>query len=181
MSDQISLMDIGIPTSDEERLFHSLKPCFLSVMERNGIPEESLTIVPMKSYYSVIIRDTYLVCRIRCSKQLRYISFRQLQPEQSDLIKPFCVSQTKSEKDSGFIRVNLSDSVSSSALEALMSTVMTNTVNSIPKVFDCCSRYMDCSNAKRCVHPNPDFALDCGYRRILNSGRVFYGENRNID
>lgn len=54
------------------------------------------------------------------------------------------------------------------------------TVNRYPKEWDCCSRYMECSDAKCCVHPDKSFALGCGYRRILSSGRVFYGKNRNI-
>ena len=55
------------------------------------------------------------------------------------------------------------------------------TVNRYPKAWDCCSRYLECSDAGKCVHPNRVFALDCGYRKILASGRIFYGERRNID
>lgn len=31
------------------------------------------------------------------------------------------------------------------------------------------------------VHPGKAVALECGYRKILASGRVFYGERRNVD
>lgn len=44
----------------------------------------------------------------------------------------------------------------------------------------CCSRYLECSDAKQCVHPDPAFALGCGYRKILASGKIYYGENRNV-
>ena len=54
-------------------------------------------------------------------------------------------------------------------------------INRLPKSWDCCSRYMECSNAKRCVHPDPSLALECGYRKILASGKIYYGENRNVD
>ena len=47
--------------------------------------------------------------------------------------------------------------------------------------FGCCSRYEKCSDAKKCIHPDPVFALGCAYRNNLDSGRIFYGKNRNID
>ncbi len=47
--------------------------------------------------------------------------------------------------------------------------------------YSCCSRVEQCSNARRCVNPHPYIAANCNYRKILKSGRVFYGENRNID
>lgn len=46
--------------------------------------------------------------------------------------------------------------------------------------FDCCSRYMGCSNAKKCIHPDIMMASQCTYRQNLNAGRIFYGENRNV-
>lgn len=50
----------------------------------------------------------------------------------------------------------------------------------LPKLFDCCSRYMECSNSKQCTNPDMDHALGCGYRRIMRTGKIFYGKNRNI-
>lgn len=58
--------------------------------------------------------------------------------------------------------------------------LVAESVNRYPKEWDCCSRYRECSDAKRCIHPDKEFALCCGYREILRSGRVFYGKNRNI-
>lgn len=52
---------------------------------------------------------------------------------------------------------------------------------SFPNDFDCCSRAEQCSNARHCIHPNSALALGCGYRKVLRSGRIFYGKNRNID
>lgn len=47
--------------------------------------------------------------------------------------------------------------------------------------FDCCSRYMQCSDAKNCVHPDLLFAGQCRYRQKLKQGIIFYGKNRNVD
>lgn len=47
--------------------------------------------------------------------------------------------------------------------------------------FGCCDQFIECSDAKKCVHENKLYATACIYRRNLESGRIFYGKNRNID
>lgn len=47
--------------------------------------------------------------------------------------------------------------------------------------FGCCSRYVECSDAKHCIHPDIMFAVQCAYRQNLHNGKIFYGKNRNID
>ena len=80
----------------------------------------------------------------------------------------------------GFWRVNLGDKAVSDCAVPL-GRALQDAINRLPKSWDCCSRYMECSNAKRCVHPDPSLALECGYRKILASGKIYYGENRNVD
>lgn len=46
--------------------------------------------------------------------------------------------------------------------------------------FDCCSRYMQCSDARRCLQPNMQLSRQCTYRQKLIHGIVYYGENRNV-
>ena len=46
--------------------------------------------------------------------------------------------------------------------------------------FGCCSRYEECSDAKKCLHENRLYALGCAYYHSLREGRIFYGKNRNI-
>lgn len=47
--------------------------------------------------------------------------------------------------------------------------------------FDCCSRYMECSNKLKCVQPNYLYSKCCNYNtKQLKNGRVFFGKNRNI-
>ena len=45
----------------------------------------------------------------------------------------------------------------------------------------CCGRFNDCSDLKKCVHENTFYARACYYRKNLDSGRIFYGKNRNTD
>lgn len=46
--------------------------------------------------------------------------------------------------------------------------------------FGCCSRYVECSDQKKCIHPDFIFAASCQYKRNLEQGRIFYGKNKNI-
>lgn len=46
--------------------------------------------------------------------------------------------------------------------------------------FACCSRFVACSDAKKCIHPNPIFAASCIYRKNLEQGKIFYGKNKTI-
>ena len=45
----------------------------------------------------------------------------------------------------------------------------------------CCSEYLECSDARKCVKPDVPWARGCWYRENLNKGKVFYGKNRNQD
>lgn len=46
--------------------------------------------------------------------------------------------------------------------------------------FGCCSKYNECSNARKCLHENPFYSLSCIYRSHLENGEIFYGVNRNV-
>ncbi len=46
--------------------------------------------------------------------------------------------------------------------------------------FGCCSRYEECSDARKCTQPMKLLSLACQYRKNLEQGRIFYGKNRNI-
>lgn len=43
--------------------------------------------------------------------------------------------------------------------------------------FGCCGKYVECSDARKCLHSNTFYAKACYYRKNLDSGRIFYGKN----
>ena len=47
--------------------------------------------------------------------------------------------------------------------------------------FGCCNLYVECSDAKKCLHENKMYARGCAYHHNLSAGKIFYGKNRNID
>lgn len=46
--------------------------------------------------------------------------------------------------------------------------------------FGCCARYEECSDLKKCIHPDIIYATACQYRSNLEAGKIFYGKNKNI-
>ncbi len=44
----------------------------------------------------------------------------------------------------------------------------------------CCSQYIECSDARKCIKPDVPWAAGCRYRENLENGKIFYGKNRNI-
>lgn len=46
--------------------------------------------------------------------------------------------------------------------------------------FDCCEKFLECSDALKCLHTNRLYSTSCTYRKKIESGRVFFGINRNI-
>lgn len=46
--------------------------------------------------------------------------------------------------------------------------------DSCHKDIGCCSKYKECSAARKCIDNNPDVFLHCYYRRNLQRGKVFY-------
>ena len=47
------------------------------------------------------------------------------------------------------------------------------------KTFACCSRYLQCSDAKKCLHPQQIYAKQCWYRDNIEKGIIIYGKNKN--
>lgn len=67
-------------------------------------------------------------------------------------------------------------------LTALSDYFLSMFINSSPiqEPFGCCHNFILCSDALKCIHPDPIFSSGCMYRENLEQGKVFYGKNRNI-
>ena len=87
--------------------------------------------------------------------------------ESRDLVAGIVPSGEQKKMSSGFWRVKLGGDAIENHADVLAKVVIA-TIDRMPKEWDCCSRYLECSDAKHCVHPDPAFALGCGYRKILN-------------
>ena len=138
--------------------------------EKQGKNKLVITIVPSK----VKNRPDDLDLNIR---ELQEGDLHNFLPEDAEVL-----AQTKSDKISGTIRVRMNQTS-----PYLTEYIRKNTIYCIKGYvskaarFGCCSSFMQCSDAKKCVHVNKLYSTACMYRDNLNQGRIFYGKNRNID
>ena len=171
---QTTLLDVIAP---EAQVYEFIKDTLYTVVRDNFLPEQELSLQKCRGYYSV----TYLsavIARIHFGKKSSYISVDAKAAKPLLTLSTIEFSVKKSDMQLVRIKVNapedvlhILDIIAASAQSAL---------DSIPKEFDCCSRYEACSDAMQCLQPDKQARLGCGYRRILATGRVFYGKNKNV-
>lgn len=159
----------------EKDAFNLIRPALLEVLSDNNVDSKMLSFSRKKDYSSVTF-STYLLCRIciRSGKSHFSVSaeYRTQLPQNADAkVDP---------KDGKFISIPISPAGKIEEYVAFLSSVLQTLIDRVPKTFDCCSRYLECSDAKRCISPNKTLAMGCGYKKILKSGRIFYGRNCNI-
>lgn len=176
MSDQITLAGFEEPHEKELSAYNSIFPRLRIAAEEMGANAEDVKIVHNEDYSSVWY-GPLLAFRLRLRKKTHYI---EVPMDSRDTVQGIAPLIEQREMSGGFWRVKLGAEPVSDHADAL-AVVLQDAINRLPKEWDCCSRYMECSNARRCVHPDPSFALACGYRKKLVKGIIFYGENRNID
>ncbi len=92
------------------------------------------------------------------------------------------LDRKKTDIDTGTIRIRF-DKNSDNLVAYIKENVIycLNNYKSKGSSFGCCDRFEECSDAKKCLHPNLLYSKSCQYRKNLEQGRIFYGENRNVD
>ncbi len=186
-----NVADSAAPSPSEAEVFGYLLPALRAVLQGNNAPENALVIRGGTGCSSVFCRkfdptqsgnvlSEALVFRICYRGNDRYFGV-------SDVYAHLCPDDlvaliTGSSHSDGFTNYAfVPDPDCMEQFTPFLSSVLDAVIDALPKEFDCCSRFEACSNAKHCIHPNPAMALGCGYRKILKSGRIYYGTNRNID
>lgn len=176
MNDQIAMTGFEPPHEKELTAYNSILPQLRAAAQEMGANIADIKIIHNQDYSSVWY-GSLLAFRLRLRKNTRYI---EVPLDSRGAVQELAPLSAQKEMSGGFWRVSLGAESVREHADALVK-VLQNAIDRMPKDWDCCSRYMECSNAKRCVHPDPSIGLKCGYRKILASGRIFYGENRNID
>lgn len=100
----------------------------------------------------------------------KYIDLFKLQDE---------VRYTKSEVNWG--RLTFDESIAKQIIDNIEAVFKQCYMEGPVESFGCCSRYNACSDEKKCINPDIKDAQGCMYKRNLESGRIFYGNNCNIE
>ena len=169
MSNQLSFFE----PDENEQIKAAIEQELRDVLSRNGLSELPIqfeTIKQKACSYSVKFYDSVIV-RVYKGKKKIYIELPNVGKLRDD--------SKKGKAD--FIKIYLSSLKDVSEHFDKITYSLQYILDRLPKDFSCCSRYESCSDAKSCIHPNKEFALGCYYRKVLSSGRIFYGKNRNID
>lgn len=150
-----------------EELVQKLRP----LMEGGGFPIETIRVSENKNNTSLWFRNS-LILRVTIGKNSRM----EVSETYIDIVERFCPGTPRK---NSFCQIPISGPMDVPA-EFVFSLIESAYVKS-PREFDCCSRFEECSDARQCTNPNTEYALGCGYRRIMRTGKIFYGKNRNID
>ena len=165
-------------TYDEKWVFEELRDCLEHAIDQNSADVGKLKVKEGKSYTSVFY-DSQMAFRICCRDRQCYFSVANIYADCAEPnITATQLSKNRNDQFTNFAFDSTKEDIAKFA--RFLSSVMERVIDAIPKQFDCCSRYEECSNAKRCIHPNPELALACGYRKIMKKGIIYYGENKNI-
>ena len=78
------------------------------------------------------------------------------------------------------IRISIHPEQIDPTLFALVPRIIEDVIKNIPKTFDCCDQFEACSDVRHCVLKDQSYAMQCGYRKILKSGKIYFGKNRNV-
>ena len=165
------------PFPEEITAFEILKDCCKDMLSKLNVPTNLLILNGLKDKSAVCLVDEgHTVSHLRIRKNKKYITM----PEDVQELLPITAQTYTLKSTPGilYIMISIPEDVRQYA-DAFCKAVHIH----IQKyhTFDCCGRYMECSNAKQCIHPKPVEALGCTYKRNLEKGLIFYGENRNID
>ena len=137
------------------------EPEYPAVLNKKQIQNKSYVIMNIQNRSSV-----KLLIRNKQFEEINVPSNATVKELKSDLIFKYVVFEEGMESLYDYIRSNVIYCVDN--YEASNS-------------FGCCSRFMECSDVKRCLHENKLYSKGCSYRRNLDDGKIFYGVNRNID
>lgn len=162
----------------ETQTYLLVEPRIREVIKRNFLDDKSLSFEKCSGYWSVSYYKS-LIARIHFGKTVSYCSVDANSARKQ--LDALGIKYDIKASDAFFARIKLKSPEDILPCLDVIDTVTQHALDAIPKGFDCCGSYMECSNAKQCVQTKDDLRLECGYRRILASGRIFYGENRNID
>lgn len=156
----------------ESKLYELVRPILTEALAENWLPESLVDLRKNKTDYSIRFGGAVIV---------------KLGPDDNPYLELPTAFLRQSEDwrrfagKGAFAHIPVDQPAQIMAYSQMIKDSLQYAIDGTPKDYDCCSRYQQCSDAMRCVHPDGLFALQCGYRKILKSGRIFYGVNRNVD
>lgn len=194
----IDIISDALCIKDQHNWLKNYDSIFNNIIGELNLPDNSLRIYENKSKKDKEKTISYSICVY----EPEYPASKKEDITRRTII--FNVKQIGKTNDSSF-KITISDNLFFEIMEIQQHNILNNTVNVIFKdvdglitfserairiflnkyvsksqPFGCCDKYIECSNARECVHINRLYSKACMYRKNLEEGRIFYGENKNV-
>jgi DNA polymerase-3 subunit epsilon len=165
----------------EQEAFEIVAPALKEMLVADNLSADYLFFKQSKTdnaqYSSAyLFNENSLFCRISFRGKQNYFSV----PSKYEELIPSDVEYKIQKSDPNYCRILIASPGELANHLELLKKILELQVDAYPSDFGCCSRYEACSDAMKCIHPNPDMALRCTYRKNMKKGRIFYGKNKNI-
>lgn len=166
-----------------ETISSMIKPEFLKSapleFQENKSSYNSVIIKPQNNVYRNLDFTSLVFCRIKTTGKENYIGFNL---KFRYLFEKLGIPCKSDGKKSTFFRVPIDIlyplSPYRDSLSAVLNEIFVALFSFAP--FGCCSKYVQCSDEKNCLHEDVIYSSVCMYRKNLENGRIFYGKNCNI-
>ncbi len=166
----------------QEVLWHNeyFREAKLNIIENKTAPYKSITISLPSNAYRMNKKNIFFI-RLKTTGEFRYIGFKK---KYLHWFIKHEIPYTEIKSDEGFFRVLLEDFPKvmqyreTGELIDLVTEMFLDAVNF--EHFGCCHKYVDCSNAKKCLHEDFLYSTACLYRKNLEKDIIFYGVNKNL-
>jgi hypothetical protein len=169
---QIDIINIS-PTI--ESIFQEIADCLIT----SGIPTDVLKVKPLQqSGTASILALEKIMCKIAIKQQLAFIQVRLRFEKQAEAAGLIFEADRLLEN---YIRIPISDEQPVSAMKLVLQEAFKMAYReNADTSFGCCSRFIECSDARKCTNPKPLFALGCAYKDNLENDRIFYGQHPTV-
>lgn len=158
----------AIVKTEAEQLKDAIQE-WISDKEQNG---KFIDVVQNKTYIAIKAKNL-LAVKIDPKKSGIRIEYRSTYDEKF-------LGHEVSHLENNYSRIIVDSFSDVLALAPILAAIAEAEVVIASDSFGCCSRYEACSDAKKCIHPNPIFSAACMYKKNLEQGKIFYGKNKNI-
>jgi len=155
---------------DAKSIFNTIS----SIYEENDKILDSINLQTNKTYETIKIENTASI-RIFVNSKSKYISIKS---RYADFMDETRYKAIKSDKH--WIRYDIETESDLEEISEILLKIYED-IRPSGRMFGCCSRFIECSDALQCTNPNRKHAKNCWYKIHLDTGRIFYGKNENVE
>lgn len=154
-------------TEQWEKACNEIKKYIAALSEQEEIPAEHIKLNTNKDHSVSVFIESTMIAKLLPNPDIR-IAFSAASILNYDPNLTFCTEKNPSGYGSFEITPADVENFPMKILRDIFQKYMPS------YSFGCCSRYKECSGAKKCIHPDLYYARGCHYRKNLKAGKIFY-------